>query len=236
MSTTIQTQCAEALQRFGIIPSETAQERMHRFAQSLDQRIGQLEYLDQFELENDAVEYVTAWATAEMLESAVRETGPVALRYAKDSLEKSCRVNPALTHAAAARTRMRQIYKTIKSLLKPAPKDSGERAENGESTRARENEHTSAQASACPPTERTRASEGERTREPEPLDYPTPPPTTTATPETPETPAAPPMNRAQRRAQARFEAKQRRKAQKWLHREGRNPDKLAAPDHESAST
>lgn len=192
--TTIQSLSAQALERVGIAPSEATWERIDEFARTLDQRAAQLDALDRFELQNAAVEYTINWVTAEFLEAVCGQTGPI---------NAVGRANPCIAQAATARTRMRQIWKAIKSLLKAQPEEKPA--------------HTDATASACPPSEDT--------REPEPLDSPTSPPTDITTPEKPETPelpAAPPMNRAQRRAQARLETKRCRKAEKRLYYQERN--------------
>lgn len=228
MSTTIQTLCAKAVERLGVTPGEATLARILSFACSLDERAASLDLLDQVELENAAVEYATAWIAAEHLETAVGETGPFALRYAKDSLETSCRVNPALSHAAAARTRMRQILKAIKALLKGAQREAeAQRTVEPRQTAPMTNEelqtsadtlsepsakeHPPVATSALTPVEPI-AVAGESGREGEVPDEPR-----QANPEpqpAPEPPVAPPMNRAQRRAQARLEAKQRRRARK----------------------
>lgn len=93
-------------------------ERIREFAETLDQTAPALAPLERIELENAATDYVINWFAAERLEVAV--AGSRGLLTPADN-KKPQRLHPALVQAAAARSRMRQIFSAIKAILKNAP-------------------------------------------------------------------------------------------------------------------
>lgn len=92
---------------------------IREFAKTLDQDAGELSPLDRIELQNAATEYVLAWIAAETLEQAVADSGGIVTPAHNG---KPLRQHPALAQAAAARARMRQVFRAIKTLLKNAAK------------------------------------------------------------------------------------------------------------------
>lgn len=239
METTIQTLCADALERAGLEPSDTARETIHRLALWLDARTEDLDLLDRIELENAVVAYAVDCATAELLETACREHGP---------LTSTGRPNPALTQAASARTRMHRHLKTIRTLLNKSPRSGrlGERTREAEIERPappRQNQQHAAprpQRDGEAPAEPPRATtDNERTGE---AVLPVVPNASTMDPAgecvhlgTPAVddrrPTAestpPPMNRAQRRAQARLQARVERKERKRNRRKPKRAETRA---------
>lgn len=240
MSSTIQTLCADALGRAGLTPADATREAIDRLAKSLDARARGLDDLDRAQLEALAVAYAFDCATAEMLETACGEQGP---------LTASGRPNPALAQAASVRTRMHRHLKAIKSLIKTAPRTDreGERTREAETTvdtphrtapkiRIEGNAPAEASSGALAKEEPQRAvphsihpdEKASHTDTPASEDQLGAAPASSAVastepPSAPLQPAAqgaaptaPPMNRAQRRAQERLENRIARKQRKRL--------------------